>query len=153
MSKWHSPLSMSIIDYGEFQQQWINFDKFVKNYFKIMLKKKTRYEDVIVKKWTSISNYLCTEEKHVCKVLSLKNHYFRWLISVILILHDNVSQHNRSSHIYVCVCVVCVWWCVCVCVRVRVRVRVCVREREWVSEWVSGCVRACVMMDPFAITS
>ena len=30
-----------------------------------MLKRKTRYKDVIVKKWTSISNYLCTEEKRV----------------------------------------------------------------------------------------
>ena len=34
MSKWHSRLSMfkdlHIIDHGEFQQQWINFDKFVK---------------------------------------------------------------------------------------------------------------------------
>ena len=34
MSKWHSRLSMfkdlHIIDHEEFQQQWINFDKFVK---------------------------------------------------------------------------------------------------------------------------
>ena len=55
MSKWHSRLSMfkglHIIDHGEFQQQWINFDKFVKllqNNSQMEDKVKVR-KDVIVK--------------------------------------------------------------------------------------------------------